>query len=197
MKKFIDDYLLPLITILLTICALIIGLVLNGTSFFKFSLQFVFLIVVSFVFLIIKKLFKIKVNYILQALILFHIYGSMILGTCLEFYNLIPVWDLFMHGLFGFNMMFIFYDVYPKKDIILFSLSTMGFAAIWEIFEYLYDLIFKKDTQRVNESISLNKLPQADIMEDIMITLIGVVIFIIAYLIYKHIKNNKNKEKVD
>lgn len=66
----------------------------------------------------------------------------------------------------------------------------MGFGALWEIFEYLGDTWFDLDSQRVQESIGLGKSPVADIMEDLMITLVGIAVFFIIYIIDKK-RNSK------
>lgn len=194
MKHYIENYLLPVIFIFINLVSLIIGLSLNGISFINNILALLFVSGISFIFLIIKKLYKYEFNIIFQYLFVFHIYGSIVLGTCFKLYSLIYVWDLLMHGLFGFNMMFLFSIIYNKNNFLLFSFSTLGIGSLWEIFEYLYDLIFKKDTQRINESISLNKLPQADIMEDLIITIFGIILYILIYYLkiyFKKLKDNK------
>lgn len=66
----------------------------------------------------------------------------------------------------------------------------MGFGALWEIFEYLGDTWFDLDSQRVQESIGLGKSPVADTMEDLMITLVGIAVFFIIYIIDKK-RNSK------
>lgn len=66
----------------------------------------------------------------------------------------------------------------------------MGFGALWEIFEYLGDTWFDLDSQRVQESIALGKSPVADTMEDLMITLVGIAVFFIIYIIDKK-RNSK------
>lgn len=66
----------------------------------------------------------------------------------------------------------------------------MGFGALWEIFEYLGDTWFDLDSQRVQESIGFGKSPVADTMEDLMITLVGIAVFFIIYIIDKK-KNSK------
>lgn len=124
----------------------------------------------------------------LGFLIAFHIFLSIDLGNAMNFYDLIPVWDLLLHGFFGFvgcvtAAVFLIRWNGDKMTSWGFMLTaaffTLGFGAVWEIFEYCCDIIMNTDIQRVQESIAAGKSPLADTMEDLIITLAGIAVFFI------------------
>ena len=147
-----------------------------------------------------KRNFSISVN----CLITLHVILSVYLGSAFAFYSLIPWWDLFLHGYFGFVgsavLLMIFHELNGKMKMfglcVFVFLSVMGCAAIWEAFEFTTDIIFTQDAQGVNEAISLGLNPIKDTMTDIIITALGAVIFlageIIRRFIQKERKNTKN-----
>ena len=137
-------------------------------------------------------LFKKKFPLVLTGIITFHIFCCVVLGSVFNFYDLISWWDIYLHGFFGLVISFIayyFFVICHGKKTNEFLMSTyvvgfgMGFGALWEIFEYLGDTWFDLDSQRVQESIGLGKSPVADTMEDLMITLVGIAVFFIIYII--------------
>lgn len=124
----------------------------------------------------------------LGFLIAFNIFLSIDLGNAMNFYDLIPVWDLLLHGFFGFvgcvtAAVFLIRWNGDKMTSWGFMLTaaffTLGFGAVWEIFEYCCDIIMNTDIQRVQESIAAGKSPLADTMEDLIITLAGIAVFFI------------------
>lgn len=124
----------------------------------------------------------------LGFLIAFHIFLSIDLGNAMNFYDLIPVWDLLLHGFFGFvgcvtAAVFLIRWNGDKMTSWGFMLTaaffTLGFGAVWEIFEYCCDIIMNTDIQRAQESIAAGKSPLADTMEDLIITLAGIAVFFI------------------
>lgn len=113
------------------------------------------------------------------------------LGSVLKFYDKIPSWDLIMHGVFGFLCSLVIFvlllrwngaKLNPIGFMIIIFVFTMGVAALWEVMEYVMDLITHGDSQRVEESIALGKSPVADTMEDIIIAMAGVAVFYITLL---------------
>ena len=124
----------------------------------------------------------------LGFLIAFNIFLSIDIGNAMNFYDLIPVWDLLLHGFFGFvgcvtAAVFLIRWNGDKMTSWGFMLTaaffTLGFGAVWEIFEYCCDIIMNTDIQRVQESIAAGKSPLADTMEDLIITLAGIAVFFI------------------
>lgn len=133
----------------------------------------------------------------LGFLIAFHIFLSIDLGNAMNFYDLIPVWDLLLHGFFGFvgcvtAAVFLIRWNGDKMTSWGFMLTaaffTLGFGAVWEIFEYCCDIIMNTDIQRVQESIAAGKSPLADTMEDLIITLAGIAVFFIVAVADKFLK---------
>jgi len=123
-----------------------------------------------------------------------HVIMAVHLGTGLGFYELIPFWDLIMHGYFGFVSSMIAYvllircngDMLTKTAFfIIIFLSTMGCAALWEIYEFASDFLFRNDSQKVLELLSLGKNPILDTMTDIIIAAAGVVAFYVFFIIDK------------
>lgn len=123
-----------------------------------------------------------------------HIFLANDLGSALGFYGLIPSWDLIMHGFFGLVFAVIAKEFMlrwgcgaMKKGgfYLLIFLSTAGAAAMWEIWEFICDIVLDGDAQRVKEAIANGTNPVADTMTDIMITLAGVAVFYIVIFIAK------------
>ena len=91
------------------------------------------------------------------GLLLFLMLGSL-LGSCYNFYFIIPFWDILLHGLSGVIFAFIGYAIctllFPKREGskispylfvgILFSLSI---ALLWEMFEAAITLTLAVDMQ--------------------------------------------------
>ena len=124
----------------------------------------------------------------LGFLIAFHVFLSIDLGNAMSFYDLIPVWDLLLHGFFGFvgcvtaTVFLIRWNgdkMTSRGFMLTAAFFTLGFGAVWEIFEYCCDIIMNTDIQRVQESIAAGKSPLADTMEDLIITLAGIAVFFI------------------
>lgn len=115
------------------------------------------------------------------------------LGSGMHFYDKVYCWDVIMHGIFGFLCAYtVFYFLVQYNGgklkvgfLIVILLSTLGVAALWEIWEYLADTITGGDSQRIAEAIALGKSPVSDTMEDIMIAIVGIVVFYITLLIDK------------
>lgn len=135
---------------------------------------------------------KKKLPTALGFLLSFHLFISIDLGNAIGFYDLIPWWDMFLHGFWGFVgccVAAVFMvrwggdKLTPFGFLAVAALFTMGAGAIWEIFEYSSDQLLGLDTQRVAESIALGKSPVADTMEDLIVTLVGIIVFIVAVIV--------------
>lgn len=143
---------------------------------------------------------KNELPWVLSVALAFFVFFACFLGSVLKFYDKIPCWDLIMHGVFGFLCSLIIFillirwngkKLNPIGFFIIIFVFTMGIAALWEVMEYVMDLITHGDSQRVEESIALGKSPVADTMEDIIVAMAGVAVFYITLLIDKF-----NKYKV-
>lgn len=131
-------------------------------------------------------LFKKDLPWFICVLVCVNIVFATDLGTTLKVYDKLLWWDTFVHGIFGFLATSIFFwglsqskriTLGPWAILLLSIAVAMAFGALWEVCEYLADLIFDGDTQRVADSIAAGKSPVADTMEDLMITLGGGALF--------------------
>lgn len=144
------------------------------------------------VFPVLGKITKRDYPIFVNVLITIHIVLASYLGSALGFYGLISFWDLLMHGYFGFVFSVIMYMLLLQWNgaklngfgmMSLIFLSTSGAAALWEVWEYLCDVVFGGDAQRVKEALANGTSPVADTMTDIIITFAGVFVFYITLYI--------------
>ncbi len=156
------------------------------------------------VFPIIGKATKNDVPTYVGAIVAAHIFLANDLGSAMLFYDLIPAWDLIMHGFFGFVFavtVSVFIKRWGGEELkkigfyLLILLSTAGAAALWEIWEYVCDSLLNGDAQRVKEALANGTNPISDTMTDIIITLAGVAVFYAAALVIKLCKFCKSKRR--
>lgn len=111
---------------------------------------------------------------------------SMYLGTAFDFYGKFSWWDLFLHGTFGFVCAaFVLHfltrwggsALSPFGKVAIVLLFTLGCAAVWEVWEYICNMLFHNDPQGVAAAIEKGISPIADTMEDIMIAAAGAALF--------------------
>lgn len=184
---------IPSVGFLIALICFIINSIVNG---YDMALMFQVLGCHALLFLmpLYELIFKKKFPLVLSAIITIHTICSLVCGTMFDFYEKIKWWDLFLHGSFGFYACFVAYYFYilcnakSSKPFLYISYITgfsMGLAAMWEILEYSCDRILGTDLQRVGESIMYGKVPVADTMEDLIITLVGVLVFFLVNIIDK------------
>jgi hypothetical protein len=91
------------------------------------------------------------------------LFGSQILGSIANFYQHFVWWDLLLHFISGILLACLAIDLYKKllpRDtvyelstwfifIFIFSFSIMG-GVLWEIYEYLADVLFDMNLQHGN-----------------------------------------------
>lgn len=147
-----------------------------------------------FLFPIYGLISKKRLPVILGVLSGIFVFMSCNLGSALGFYDKISYWDLILHGLFGFLCsltVFVFLlrwngdKLNPIGFMIIVFMFTMGVAALWEVWEYMADVVIGGDSQGVWESFADGKSPVADTMEDMMIAMAGSAVFYITLLIDK------------
>ena len=173
------------INILLILIAII------GTLYFVFTrdtnivlmLKDISIIVTISALYIIQKLFKIRINEVINLIYIIFIFMAHFLGVICEFYNYIYWFDKFVHFLSGIVTAFvaIYLLVKCKKDkniffdiLVIISL-TLAVAAFWEIFEYLSSFYFHMDPQKVLTT------GVSDTMGDIIVAFLGSVLVSISY----------------
>lgn len=151
------------------------------------------------IFPLLEKIIDTPLSVPLNLLLCSHIVFSVYLGTGAGFYSFISWWDLFLHGYFGVVGAF-FIDYFLSltggenlgvgaRYFIIF-LSVMGFAGLWEVFEFTTDIIFSQDAQGVISAIKNGTSPIKDTMTDIIITALGFLVFLLTKLIYSHHKKD-------
>lgn len=137
---------------------------------------------------------QLKIPFSLNAAISLHIILAVHMGTVLDFYHVIPCWDLLMHGYFGFWgawLVYILFDfcgageMHPVGKLLLVFLGVMGLAALWEVGEFAVDLLFGSDAQRVAEALASGANPVQDTMTDIIVAIVGAVVFFAALAVKK------------
>jgi len=144
---------------------------------------------------LLNKLFKMKINPEIELVYLIFIFFAHFLGTILNFYYKLEIYDKVMHGLSGVMTSILAiillvksksYDKNPLWVNILFIICvTLSVAAFWEFFEFINDNLFNKDAQKV---ISTGV---DDTMIDMIMAFIGSIIYSVIYLI-----ESKTKKKL-
>ncbi len=137
---------------------------------------------------------KIDIPNSINFLIALNIILAMYIGNAMKVYNYLSWWDTFVHGFFGvictYSLFAIFKD-YRISASVFYLLSALGLGAVWEIFEYSCDVIMGSDVQRVQESLDNHKLPQADTMEDLIITLITAFLTVVVVLSIRRFRSQR------
>ncbi len=150
---------------------------------------------VCFIIPVLKILFpKLDIPNSINFLIALNIVMAMYAGNAMKVYNYLSWWDTFVHGFFGVictYAMFAILKDYRLSASFFFLMSTLGLGAVWEIFEYSCDVIMGSDVQRVQESLADNKLPQADTMEDLIITLVTGLLTVVVVQAIRTMKKRK------
>lgn len=186
-----------IITYLLAVISYIVALFIIKVSLM--DTIFLFLVpLLAFVFPIYvtktKKDFPLFITAMVCVEILICICG----GSLFNLYDVFAPYDLILHCYFGFSCSMIIYYILGKNSnkiknkpifFILIFLATMGVGAIWELWEYLCDLITNGDALRVEESIYKGLSPVADTMEDLAITMVGIILFYIVVFIDSRLNN--------
>ena len=186
--------------IIFVICFSILELFLenNEQDLYK-TLTIISIIPVMFIPKILNKIFKNKINVIIEFIYLIFIFFAYFLGNVLDFYTKIPMYDKLMHGLSGVAtsifaiIILVKSKCYEKNPIwvnILFIICvTLSIAAFWEFFEFINDYIFDKDAQRVIET------GVSDTMTDMIMAFIGSIIYSSIYYIERKTKKKNYSRK--
>ena len=131
---------------------------------------------------IIRKLFKIDISSINEFIFIIFVFLAHFLGSILNFYNHIYFYDKFVHFLSGMVVAMITIEFLVKnkkydKNYLFNFLFILGIsflvAGCWEYFEYISDLIFKKDAQNVLKT-GIN-----DTMQDMLVATLGTILLLL------------------
>ncbi len=153
--------------------------------------------IIPLLFFLINTL-NLKIPVIYEYIYLIFIFFSVGLGGMCNLYLIISWYDVLLHSLSGIIISFIplyiieIYEVtLPKytKWFVVFIVS-MGFASIWEIYEFIIDLIFNTDMQKTEHGV-------LDTMQDLSAHALTTLIFILVYYFDSKFFNSKiiNKTK--
>lgn len=134
---------------------------------------------------IIEKIFKIRINEEVKSIYILFIFMAHFLGVIVELYNMIYCYDKITHFLSGIVSALVAFiiliktDKYEEKSIlfnIIYILAiTMLIASCWEVFEYVANIFFGGDAQRVALT-GVN-----DTMQDMIVALLGAILTCIMY----------------
>lgn len=135
---------------------------------------FTYLLVVIIVFV-----FSTRIKYInvkLQMVVLLYFFSALVLGELLDFYLYFPLWDNFLHILFGIIMTLVLLDIiknynksnlFIKYNIVLVLLfvffCTISIGVFWEFFEFFMDTFFNYNMQK---SVYINSVSDYSIYFD-------------------------------
>lgn len=191
-----------------TVNKIIFGIILLGSFYSivdviekKDFYQFLIIITVTPVSLLpyfVQKVGKIKIPDMLESLYMIFIFFAYFLGSIMKFYGKISYYDLIVHftsGILSAMFAYYLYKIYNKKETnvftcILFVLGVTALIAVsWETFEFVCDKIFKKNAQHALET------GVDDTMTDMIVALIGAILYNIAYFIYKKKEKGKIMKK--
>lgn len=134
---------------------------------------------------IIEKIFKTKISIVIKTTYIVFIFIAQFLGVTVELYNHISWFDKFTHWLSGIITALLSlsllskFKLYNKKNVlfnIIWMISiTLAIASLWECFEYVANILFGGDAQRV-ATTGVN-----DTMQDIIVAFIGSIIVSLIY----------------
>ena len=152
------------------------------------------IIPIMFIPNLLNNLLKININYEIELIYLIFIFFGYFLGSILNFYGKITLYDKIIHGLSGIISSILALTILIKSNnydknslwlkIIFIICITLTVAVSWEFFEFINDNIFNKDAQKVITT-GVN-----DTMLDMLMALIGSIIFCIFYIFENKTRKN-------
>lgn len=171
----------------------IIGVIDGGLEVYKllFRLAFVILMFVPFA---IKNTFRVTFSRVTTIAFYVFMFLSAFLGNVLEFYRKFSEWDMLIHLLMGvlisvLSIYILNLTVYKKgsKHNLFFTYLFMivfavFVASLWEIWEFLGDILFDLGSQRYidyNGTLLLGKSAIFDTMMDIIMGFVGSIVGVI------------------
>lgn len=153
----------------------------------------------------IKKLFKVTFSRLVSCLYYIFLFLSGFLGANLEFYKNFELWDILVHFLMGVGLALLsifvlnhtIYKHGNKHNFTFTAIFMVSFSVlcgvIWEIFEFVCDLILNSSFQRFSSytgRLYVGKNAILDTMLDLIMDLSGAVFSVIIIAIA--IKVSKN-----
>jgi len=143
---------------------------------------------------VIEKIFDFKIDNSIKTLYLIFIFFAHFLGTIVNLYYKIEIYDKIMHTFSGVMTGFLGFIILVKSkkynyksiwyNILYIIAITCMVAVMWEMFEFTSDRIFNKDAQRVIKT-GVN-----DTMIDMIVAFLGSCMVSLLYLYESKIKRN-------
>ena len=162
-------------------------------------LAFFFILICAWLPYLIEIIFKLKITKL--SLIFYHVFLvlSLILGSMWDFYTLIPYYDSALHTLSGVLIAFIVYTLFKNTKnnnnlglvwlfVLIFSTCLAG-GALWEIFEFVSDLITNGNMQKCLNLVGRDAIKNT--MIDLICDTLGALIATIVIVFTEH-KTRKN-----
>ena len=149
---------------------------------------------IPFLIILLSDLLKIKFPTIFNLLIVGLVVMAIYLGNGFSFYSFIPFYDKILHTYFGYicSLIILCVLIYYNGDLLptpllLFVVFffTLGLGGIWEVFEYICDLVTDGDSLGINKSLENGFHPCTDIMVDLLVTGVGTFLFYLTLLLDK------------
>ena len=144
---------------------------------------------------LIKKLFKITFSKVVSSIYYIYMFLAGFVGTVLEVYRTWAGWDMVIHFLMGLvisilSIYVLNYTIYKKDKsrhnlfftFLFMFVFALGICAVWEVLEFVCDLIFNTGFQRyvTYSGISLvGKAAIFDTMIDLVMGALGAIIGIV------------------
>lgn len=142
----------------------------------------------------IEKVFKKKLSPIVKFICILFVFCAHFLGATVEFYNEFSYYDKITHTISGIltallaMLLLKQLGMYDENKIffnVLFIISvTLSVAVCWEFFEYIANIFFGGDAQRVVKT-GVN-----DTMQDMLVAFVGSIIVSVLYVIEEKKKLN-------
>ncbi len=173
----------------------IIGVVVYDSS----AILLIFIPLIPFLFYLINIL-KLNIPYEYELIFLIFITFGTVIGETWNAYYRFAYLDVILHCLAGPILSLVplclFVRNKSKFPIVtkwfLILMVSMGFAALWEVWEFTMDQVFGANMQKNEEGLGL-----LDTMHDIIIHLVGTGGFVIFFLIDEFKFNSKITKKIE
>ncbi len=166
------------------------------SSYVLMATQCLLGLVVIFLPSILERRLSVSLPNYMYVLYFIFLYCSIVLGEVRQFYYLIPNWDAYLHalsggmlGALGFTIVTLFNDSknvslsLSPKFIGLFSFCfALAAGAVWEIYEYLGDLLLHMNMQKFRTESGVMFVGQEalrDTMEDLMIDSVSALVIVL------------------
>lgn len=192
-KKFRDLPLFKKITLAVSFILRLTMLVAVGLAIWEGNIFVAFVsalaLISSFFPALIERNLKITLPTSLEFISFLFIYAAIFLGHVAQLYDKIWWWDVLLHasagvalGFFGFLVLYTLYvsgKLVARRGLIIFFAFTFALAlgAIWEIFEFTLDVLFKTNNQQIQTGVT-------DTMYDLILDSVGALISVVVGYAY-------------